>query len=262
MDISTLLGLLLGNFFIMLAILLTDDWGLDFERIALFINIPSLLIVFGGTIATLFIRFSIKEAFQVFGTVKHSFFLKSNNSAEVIREFVQLAQIARKDGLLALERVTVEDPFMSKGINYCVDGAETGQIKDILTSEVQYMKARHESGRKMLKAIEVSAPAFGMVGTLIGLVNMLANMEDPKSIGPAMAVAILTTLYGAVIANLFAIPLHDKLEIQSENEFDIKLLMIEGILGINRGENPRMLEEALYSFISPKEREELKSAAS
>ena len=261
MDISTLLGLLIGTFFILLSILLTDDWGIDPTRIELFINIPSILIVFGGTLATLFIRFSMKETFSIFGIIKHTFFLKENTQADVIKEFVQLAQIARKDGLLALERVTVEDPFMAKGINYCVDGAETDQIKGILSAEVQYMKARHESCRKLLKATEVSAPAFGMVGTLIGLVNMLANMDDPKSIGPAMAVAILTTLYGAVIANLFAIPLHDKLEIQSEIEFDTKTLMVEGILGINRGENPRMLEEALYSFISPSEREALKTGA-
>jgi chemotaxis protein MotA len=122
------------------------------------------------------------------------------------------------------------------------------------------MKNRHEGGRQLLKALEISAPAFGMIGTLIGLVNMLANMDDPKSIGPAMAVAILTTLYGAVIANLIAIPLNDKLEALSGNEFDQKLLIIEGIIGINTGQNPRMLEESLYSFISPAEREQLQVA--
>ncbi|MAD61806.1 MAG: flagellar motor protein PomA [Myxococcales bacterium] len=256
MDINTLIGLLLGTFFIVLAIMLGES-GIQPENLLLFWNAPSVLIVFGGTISTLFIRYSIKDTFGVFGIVKHTFFFSIPHAPEVIKEFVQLAQIARKDGLLALERVTIEDPFMSKGINYCVDGAETDQIKGILMKEIQYMKARHEAGMNVLKAIEVSAPAFGMVGTLIGLVNMLANMSDPKSIGPAMAVAILTTLYGAVIANLFAIPLKDKLEDHSGSEFDLKLLMIEGIVGINRGENPRMLEEALYSFVSPSERESL-----
>jgi chemotaxis protein MotA len=260
MDISTLVGLFSGTFFIILAILLGENWTIKIDNIYLFINIPSVLIVFGGTLATLFIRFSIKETFQVYRIVKHTFFHSLPNQSEVIKEFVQLAQIARKDGLLALERVTIEEPFMKKGINYCVDGAETDQIKSILIQEVQYMKARHESGRKLLTAIEVSGPAFGMIGTLIGLVNMLANMDDPKSIGPAMAVAILTTLYGAVIANLFAIPLKDKLESHSESELDLKLLMIEGILGINRGENPRMLEEALYSFISPADRKALQES--
>jgi chemotaxis protein MotA len=254
MDINTLLGLILGTFFIVLSILLNAEGGISPENLILFYNVPSLLIVFGGTLSSLFIRYTIKDTFGVFKIVKHTLFFNIPSSTEIIKEFVQLAQIARKDGLLALERVTIEDPFMSKGINYCVDGAETEQIKGILMKEIQYMKARHESGMNVLKAIEVSAPAFGMIGTLIGLVNMLANMDDPKSIGPAMAVAILTTLYGAVIANLFAIPLKDKLEDHSGEEFDLKLLMIEGILGINRGENPRMLEEALYSFVSPSDR--------
>lgn len=253
MDINTLLGLLIGTFFILLSIMLGES-GINPGNLILFYNVPSILIVFGGTLATLFIRYTIKDTFGVFKILKHTFFFSVPSSTEIIKEFVQLAQIARKDGLLALERVTIEDPFMSKGINYCVDGAETEQIKGILMKEVQYMKARHEAGMNLLKAIEVSAPAFGMIGTLIGLVNMLANMSDPKSIGPAMAIAILTTLYGAVIANLFAIPLKDKLEDHSGEEFDLKLLMIEGILGINRGENPRMLEEALYSFVSPAER--------
>ncbi|MBM4291487.1 MAG: flagellar motor protein PomA [Deltaproteobacteria bacterium] len=262
MDISTLTGILLGIFCMLVAILLdTSTMSINFENLMLFIDIPSVLIVFGGTMATMFIRFSIKETFAIFGVLKHTLFHTPENPAEVIKEFVQLAQIARKDGLLALERVTVEDPFMSKGINYCVDGAETEQIKAILLQEVKSMKGRHESARKLIKAMEVSAPAFGMIGTLIGLVNMLANMDDPKSIGPAMAVAIITTLYGAVIANLFALPLVDKLDAHSGNEYDLKILMVEGILGINRGENPRMLEEALYSFLSPKEREALKANA-
>ena len=259
MDTSTLLGLLLGTFFIILAILL-DGWDINPDNLKLFINIPSILIVIGGTIATLFIRFSFGQTFGVFGIIKHTLFHSLPNSSEIIKEFTQLAQIARKDGLLALERVTIEDPFMAKGINYCVDGAETDQIKNILTTEIQYMKSRHEGASQLLKAMEISAPAFGMIGTLIGLVNMLANMDDPKSIGPAMAVAILTTLYGAVIANLFAIPLNDKLESLSGDEFDQKLLIIEGIVGINTGQNPRMLEESLYSFISPAEREQLQVA--
>ena len=141
MDISTLLGLLIGTFFILLSILLTDDWGIDPTRIELFINIPSILIVFGGTLATLFIRFSMKETFSIFGIIKHTFFLKENTQADVIKEFVQLAQIARKDGLLALERVTVEDPFMAKGINYCVDGAETS---------VALRSLRHDSCRAFI----------------------------------------------------------------------------------------------------------------
>jgi chemotaxis protein MotA len=261
MDISTITGIIVGTVLLLLSILLDSNWGLDFERLQLFIDIPSIFIVFGGTLATMFIRFSFRDTFSIFGIMKHTLFHTPGSPAEVIKEFVQLAQIARKDGLLALERVTIEDPFMSKGINYCVDGAETEQIRAIMLQELKSMKSRHASARKLIKSIEISAPAFGMIGTLVGLVNMLANMEDPKSIGPAMAVAILTTLYGALLANLFAIPMNEKLEAHSDNEFDLKLLMVEGIVGINRGENPRMLEEALYSFLSPKERESLKASA-
>ena len=160
-----------------------------------------------------------------------------------------------------MERVQFEDPFLAKGINFCVDGAEGHQIEAIMAREIQYIKARHQAGNNMLKALEISAPAFGMIGTLVGLVNMLANMDDPKSIGPAMAVAILTTLYGAIIANVIAVPLKDKLAFYSGHELDLKNLMMEGVLGLKRGENPRMLEETLHTFLSPAQREALKAAS-
>jgi len=259
MDISTIVGSVFGTVCILVSIMLTSDWGLDPNNLIRFIDIPSVFIVIGGTLATMLMRYSFGELFTIMGIVKNAFVIRTMDPTAVIKEFVQLAQIARKDGLLALERVTIEDPFMSKGINYCVDGSETDQIKSVLGQEISSMKARHTSGQDMLKAMELTAPAFGMIGTLIGLVNMLANMDDPKSIGPAMAVAILTTLYGAVIANLFAIPLKDKLSMRSSAEADVKTLMIEGILAINRGENPRMLEESLYSFLSPKQREQMRT---
>ena len=262
MDLSTLAGILIGSFFIIAAILTGGpNGGVDPNQIWIFINLPSILIVIGGTIATMFIRYSFKETFGSFKIVKHTLFRQLPDAGETIREFIQLAQIARKDGLLALERVTIADPFMAKGIAYCVDGAETEQIKNILSKEIAFTKGRHEAGQDLLGALETSAPAFGMIGTLIGLVNMLANMEDPKSIGPAMAVAILTTLYGAIIANLFALPLKDKLAIYSGDELHIRGMMLEGILALNKGENPRMLQEALNSYLSPTEREALQMKA-
>lgn len=254
MDTATLIGLVAGTVFICVAILLGGELGL-------FLDAPSSLIVFGGTTASMFIRYPMSVVFTTFTVVKNAFFHSLQDQSEVITQFIQLSQISRKEGLLALERVQFEDPFLAKGINYCVDGAETRQIETILMKEIQYTKARHTSGEDMLRAINTSAPAFGMIGTLIGLVNMLANMDDPKSIGPAMAVAILTTLYGAVISNLFATPLADKLAYYSAQEIDLKLLMLEGILGLKRGENPRMLEETLHTFLAPAEREALKSAA-
>ncbi len=252
MDISTPIGLALGTGFILLGILLGGELGL-------FIDYPSLAIVGGGTTSTLMIRYPFNIMVNIINVLKKTVFNAIPNKGEVITQFVQLAQIARKEGLLALERVQFEDPFLAKGIQFCVDGAEGHQIEGILTKEIQYIKARHQAGNDMLKGLEISAPAFGMIGTLVGLVNMLANMDDPKSIGPAMAVAILTTLYGAIIANLVAVPLKDNLALFSNAEIDQKTLMLEGVLGLKRGENPRMLEESLHTFLSPAEREALKA---
>lgn len=255
MDISTVIGMVAGLAFICIAILLGGELGL-------FIDPPSIMIVFGGTISTMFIRYPLKIVFTLLPVTKKAFFNSPPDQAEVITQFIQLSQIARKEGLLALERVEFEDEFLAKGINYCVDGAETHQIEAILMKEVEYLKARHTAGQDMWGAVNTSAPAFGMIGTLVGLVNMLANMDDPKSIGPAMAVAILTTLYGAIISNLFATPLKDKLAYYSSKELDMKMLMVEGILGLKRGENPRMLEETLHTYLAPAERAALKSASS
>ncbi len=254
MDVATIIGMVTGSVLILIAILLGGELGL-------FINVPSILIVFGGTIATLFIRYEIADVILTAKVSKKCFSHKLQSQQEVITQFIQLSQISRKEGLLALERVQFEDPFLAKGINYCVDGAETRQIEAILLKDIQYTKARHTFGQDLWLAVNTSAPAFGMVGTLIGLVNMLANMDDPKSIGPAMAVAILTTLYGAVISNLFALPMADKLAYRSAEEMDLKLLMLEGILGLKRGENPRMLEETLHTFLSPSDREAMKQSA-
>ncbi len=254
MDISFLIGLVSGSILLIMAIVLGGDF-------MLFVNIPSMLIVFGGTVAVQFIRYDIGDVIQTLKLSQKCLSYKLQAQSEVITQFIQLSQISRKEGLLALERVQFEDPFLAKGINYCVDGAETRQIEAILMKDIQYMKARHAFGEELWRAVNTSAPAFGMIGTLIGLVQMLANMDDPKSIGPAMAVAILTTLYGAVIANLFATPMADKLVYRSSQETDLKLLMVEGILGLKRGENPRMLEETLHTFLSPAEREALKQSA-
>ncbi|MFN3197559.1 MAG: motility protein A [Bradymonadia bacterium] len=254
MDISTLLGLVGGFGLIIVSILMGGELGL-------FINIPSLTVVIGGTIAALLVRFSIPETIRTLGLIKMSLFFSLKTKEEVIQQFGELAQIARKEGLLALERIELDDPYMAKGIAFCVDGAETRQIEAILTKDIQYMKARHDAGQEILRAVNTSAPAFGMIGTLIGLVQMLANMEDPASIGPAMAVAILTTLYGAVVSNLIATPIADKLMYRSAEEVDLKMLMMEGILGLKKGENPRMLEELLHTYVPPATREGLRSAA-
>lgn len=248
MDGATLLGVIGGTALVFVSILLGGDVGL-------FFNLPSFLLVVGGTAATIFIRYPMTDVLGTLRIVRQAFVFKLKDQAEIIGEFINLSLIARRDGLLALERVTFDDPFMAKGVAFCVDGAEARQIESILLRDIQSMRARHQSGQAILRAISASSPAFGMIGTLIGLVQMLTSMDDPRKIGPGMAVAILTTLYGALIAYLFAIPIADKLAYRSGEETDRKLLILEGILALKKGENPRMLEETLHAFLAPKARE-------
>lgn len=250
MDSATLLGVIGGSLLVFISIALGGDVGL-------FFNAPSFLLVVGGTAATIFIRYPMSDVLGTLRIVRQAFFFELKDPAEIINEFTNLSNVARRDGLLALERIKFEDPFLAKGIGYCVDGAEARQIESILLRDIQSMRARHQAGQAILRAISASAPAFGMIGTLIGLVQMLTGMDDPKKIGPGMAVAILTTLYGALIAYLFAIPIADKLAYRSTEETDRKLLILEGVLALKKGENPRMLEETLNAFLAPKERDML-----
>jgi chemotaxis protein MotA len=250
LDSATLLGVIGGSVLVFVAITLGGEVGLFFD-------LPAALLVIGGTAATIFIRYPMSDVLGTLRIARQAFFFKIKSPTEVIDEFVNLSQVARRDGLLALERIKFEDPFLAKGVGYCVDGAEARQIESILLRDIQSMRARHLSGQAILRAISASAPAFGMIGTLIGLVQMLTAMDDPKKIGPGMAVAILTTLYGALIAYLFAIPIADKLAYRSAEETDRKLLILEGILALKKGENPRMLEETLHAFLAPRERDML-----
>ena len=250
MDSATLLGVIGGSTLVFVAILLGGEVGL-------FLDVSAALLVLGGTAATIFIRYPMSDVLGTLRIVKQAFVFKIKGPSEIINEFVELSHIARRDGLLALERLKFDDPFLAKGIGYCVDGAEARQIESILLRDIQSMRARHQSGQAILRAISASAPAFGMIGTLIGLVQMLTGMDDPKKIGPGMAVAILATLYGAVIAYLFAIPIADKLAYRSGEETDRRLLILEGVLALKKGENPRMLEETLHAFLAPREREML-----
>ena len=248
MDPATLIGVIGGTLLVFTAIFLGGDVGLFFD-------LASALLVLGGTAATIFIRYPLADVMGTLRIVRQAFFIRLKSQGQIINDFIGLANIARRDGLLSLERLTFDDPFVSKGVGFCVDGAELRQIESILLRDIQSMRSRHQSGQAILRAISSSAPAFGMIGTLIGLVQMLTNMDDPKKIGPGMAVAILTTLYGALIAYLFAIPIADKLAYRSAQETERKLLMLEGILALKKGENPRMLEETLHAFLAPKERE-------
>lgn len=247
MDLATLLGFLAA-------------WGLIIATIALgsgamvFVNVPSLMIVLGGSIAVVLMRFTLGQFIGSIKTAMKAFLYKSESPEELIASVVELATVARKEGLLALENQEVTNPVLAKGITMLVDGHEPAVVKKALTTEMNETVNRHKIGQDIFKQIGDAGPAMGMIGTLVGLVQMLSNMSDPKSIGPAMAVALLTTLYGAMLANMFALPVSDKLALRSSEEAMNKNIIIESVLGIQEGQNPKVLDELLKNFLPPSKR--------
>ena len=248
MDLASIIGLVMGASLLIGAVLLGGT-------IQMFIDVPSILIVIGGTFSALFVKYRLGEVFSVIGIVGKAFFNKSQEIDRVIGQLVDMANIARKDGILALEKVKSDDVFLQGAINHCVDGADPDFLEGVLNKDLQYLIDRHDKGIGIVETVGDVAPAFGMIGTLIGLVQMLANMSDPNSIGPAMAMALITTLYGAIVANLVAIPLSGKLGMYSNDERLVKQVIIAGMTGIQKGINPRMLQEALKTALPPDQRE-------
>ncbi len=242
MDLGTIIGVVLGVGLVGLAILLGGNP-------ILFVNVQGILIVVGGTIATTLIRFPMDRVLKMMNVAKNAFSHRLQTPDEIIDELISIARIARKEGVLALEEHKTEDDFLNQGIQLIVDGNDTDAIQEILETDIRYLQKRHKEGRDILVEIGDAAPAFGMIGTLIGLVIMLANMEDVSSLGPAMAVAILTTLYGALIANIFAMPIAKKLEVRSKEETLIRELMLVGMMSIQKGDNPRIMETVMRAFL-------------
>lgn len=247
MDLATLLGFLAA-------------WGLIIATIALgsgamvFVNVPSLMIVIGGAIAVVLMRFTLAQFIGSIKTAMKAFLYKAESPEDLITSVVELATIARKEGLLALENQEVENPVLAKGITMLVDGHEPAVVKKSLTTEMNETISRHKIGQDIFKQIGDAGPAMGMIGTLVGLVQMLSNMSDPKSIGPAMAVALLTTLYGAMLANMFALPVSDKLSLRSAEEATNKNIIIESVIGIQEGQNPKVLDDLLKNYLPPSKR--------
>jgi chemotaxis protein MotA len=225
--------------------------------LGIFINVPSIMIVFGGTFGNTLVNYPFSDVFDAINVAKKTLLYKEKPINDMIVQLMEFANKARKEGILALQGAMegVDDEFLVKAMQMAVDGQEPETLKSMLNTEIEYIQQRHDKGAQIFLSIGAYAPAMGMVGTLIGLVQMLQTMDDPAAIGPAMAVALLTTFYGAVIANIFCIPMAGKLKTRSQSEVLSKLLIIEGMQSILSGENPRIMEQKLHAFIAPKLRE-------
>jgi len=251
-DILTPIGITLGFIMIMLAILSNSGAS----GASSFIDLSSILIVLGGLVASLLITFKKEQLKLSWKVLKEAFHKKDPQLSGLIHLFIHLSERARREGILALENELdeVENPFIKKGMLLAVDGIEPEVIQEIMDAEISAMEERHYQGRAILEKCGEYAPAWGMIGTLVGLVLMLNKLEDPASLGPSMAVALLTTLYGTVMANLVFLPMANKLERKTEEEVFIRQIIIEGVIGVQSGQNPHILEEKLSAFLSEQER--------
>lgn len=242
MDIATLVGLVGAVTVILVAIMFGN-------KPQMFFNVPSILIVVGGSFFVVAIKFSIKHLPNAVKVAFKAFSSRVDRPEDLIDQVYELAKAAKKSGILALESFDISNDFLQRGIMMLVDGYDPAVIRDILTKERDLTITRHQQGRKIFEALADVSPAMGMIGTLIGLVDMLSNMKDPKAIGPAMAVALLTTLYGAVIANVIAQPIADKLSLRSEEEEKNYNLCIDAIMGISSGLNAKIIKDSLREYL-------------
>lgn len=251
MDIASVVGVIVAVGLMVIAIAIAE--GASF---AAFVDYPSMMVVIGGAIAAAMISFPLKNFLNVIGVTKNVFLNKSQNVADLIELLVSLAETARRDGLLALEsRIDeIENPFVVLGIQMAVDGTRPEVIEDIMRTEIDAVATRHRDGKSVLDQMGRFAPAYGMIGTLMGLIIMLGNMDEPSTIGSGMAVALITTLYGAIAANVFFLPFAEKLGFINKQELLTMEIVVRGIMAIQSGENPRVIEQKLNTFVPPKQR--------
>ena len=247
-DILTPIGLTVGFIVIMLAIL-TAGGVTGFQA---FLRLSAILIVVGGLITALLVNFNMTQLKNTRHVLAEAFKKEEMDVAELIALFERLSERSRREGLLALENELeeVEDPYIRKGILLAIDGIEPEIINDIMNAEIDAMEERHTRGRQIIEKAGEYAPAWGMLGTLVGLILMLQNLDDPTTLGPSMAVALLTTFYGSLLANLVFLPMAGKLEAKTDEEIFHKQVIIEGVLGVQSGQNPRILKEKLTAFLS------------
>ncbi len=254
MDIATLIGFLAG-----IAIFATSLVLGAGGKIGAFFDVPSVVMVVGGGLATTLLSVRLDRFLAFASIVRNAFFVRHGTIQDLIASFVQWSEISRRDGVLALERVlpTVNDAFVRNGLRMVVDAVEPAVVQQTLEAQMAALDFRHSEGKQVLDLLGKYAPAFGMIGTLVGLVVMLQNMDDPKKIGPGMAVALLTTLYGAIIANMVCLPLADKLNNRHSQEALRMTIAMAGITGIQNGDLPRMLQAKLSVYLSDRMRQKL-----
>jgi len=250
MDLGILFGLL-GTWLLVFWSLLSGG------SLAWYINVPSIILVVGASATVIFLAYPARDVKQILSITRRAVFYQGQSIEKLIDDMVHFAEIARRDGILSLENATkdIDDEFIVSGIQMAVDGTDPELIEQIMDNEVESLMERHEVGRGVFEGIGKYAPAFGMIGTLMGLIVMLVNMDDPSKIGPGMAVALLTTLYGALISNAVALPIADRLAKRSAEEVLYKTIVIKGVMAIQSGDNPRVVEQKLRTFLPPSARD-------
>lgn len=255
MDIATIIGIVFGIFCIAWSILLGGS-------LMTFVHLPSIVVVVGGGVAATLISYKISEMKRIIKVVIKVFIGKESAQSNTIKQLVELSMKARRDGLLSLEaeQENIKDAFLKESLQLVVDGVEPEIIVDSMDLEIENMKARHDKGAGLFKTMASLFPAWGMIGTLIGLIQLLKSLDDPSKIGPAMAVALITTFYGSVLANFICNPIASKLSLKSKEEIQEKRMIIEGVLSIQAGENPKILEHKLKTFLSPNQKLEYDKA--
>lgn len=256
MDITSILGLIIGAVLIVFV-------GIGTDKLGNFWDLESLAIVIGGAISAVVASYPLSQLARIPKQMALLFQGNRYNIGTLVDTLEEMAQLARKNGLLALEEKAneLDDPFFKQGIMLIVDATEPEEVRSLLENEVDAMSARHEEGIALFNKASAFSPAFGMIGTLVGLVNMLKGMNIDEGgagdIGPAMATALITTFYGCILANMLFSPIANKLTVRNEEELLYKQIMIEGILAIQSGDNPKFLKEKLVTYVAQKKREKL-----
>lgn len=257
MDIATLIGTIGAVVLVVISIMMNDT-------ITTFIHMPSLLLVGGGTVMAILISFPLTKALRIAGVIKKTLFTKHADPVTNVMTLVRLAEVARRDGILSLENHLAEgdyDDFMVRGLRMAIDGQDPQVIQAAMEQEVETLMERHGVGKAILDTGGKYAPAFGMIGTVMGLIIMLGNMDDPAKLGPGMAVALITTFYGSIFANLVFLPLADKLALRSTEEVSQRVLIIRGVMSIQSGDNPRIVQQKLMAFLDAAQRSRLEAEA-